>query len=278
MGDPLPPASDASRRSPARRLGLNAGGYFGEKIDITGLLKDCEADAREEGWKLEWMSAAPKPDLAAYIRRAQPEAIASPRIYVSAGIHGDEPAGPLAIREMFRRRLWPAHASFWVCPCLNPTGFFKNTRENDEGTDLNRQYLQPKAEETVAHIRWLEQQPDFDLCLCLHEDWEAHGFYLYELNPDDRPALSPGIIKAVEEICPVDQSEVIEGRPAQGGIIRPSVDPRSRPLWPESFFLLNHKTRLSYTLEAASDFSLETRVAGLVAAVLEAIEAVRVRR
>ena len=66
-------------------------------------------------------------------------------------------------------------------------------------------------------------------------------------------------------------SEEIEGRPAREGIIRPSVDPRSRPQWPEAFFLLTYKTRLFYTLEAPSDFPLSTRVAALVAGVTAAL-------
>jgi hypothetical protein len=82
------------------------------------------------------------------------------------------------------------------------------------------------------------------------------------------------MLARVGEVCPIDQSEVIESRPAHNGIIRPSVDPRTRPQWPESFFLLRHKTRLSYTLEAPSDFPLATRVAALVAAVRTALEIV----
>jgi len=137
--------------------------------------------------------------------------------------------------------------------------------------DLNRQYLTPGAKETVAHSAWLKRQPSFDLCLCLHEDWEAHGFYLYELNPDAQPSLAEAMVARVGEGCPIDRSEVIEGRPAQNGIIRPSVDPRSRPDWPEAFFLITHKTRLSYTLEAPSDFPLAVRVAALVAGVTAAL-------
>ena len=68
-------------------------------------------------------------------------------------------------------------------------------------------------------------------------------------------------------VCPIDWSEQIEGRPAKGGIIRPDPSPLSRPQWPEAFYLLSHKTRLSYTLEAPSDFPLSVRVNALVAAV-----------
>ena len=51
---------------------------------------------------------------------------------------------------------------------------------------------------------------------------------------------------------------------AKGGIIRPNLDPHSRPQWPEAFWLLTHKTRLSYTLEAPSDFPLNVRINALV--------------
>jgi hypothetical protein len=86
--------------------------------------------------------------------------------------------------------------------------------------------------------------------------------------------LAEAMVARIGEVCPIDPSEIIEGRPAHNGIIRPSVDPRTRPQWPEAFFLLMHKTRLSYTLEAPSDFPLAVRVAALVAAVTTALEAV----
>jgi hypothetical protein len=179
------------------------------------------------------------------------------------------------MRRLLQEDRWPAGLDLWLCPCLNSTGFLLNRRENADGADLNRDYLQPKAEETLAHIGWLERQPAFDLCLCLHEDWEAHGFYIYELNPDNRPSLAEAVVARVAEVCPVDDSETIESRPAQGGIIRPNLDPRTRPQWPEAFFLVTHKTRLSYTLEAPSDFPLEVRVAALVTGVNTALEKVK---
>jgi hypothetical protein len=191
----------------------------------------------------------------------------APRIYISTGIHGDEPAGPLAARRLLQEDRWPAYADLWLCPCLNPTGFPRNTRENAQGIDLNRQYRNPQLAETRAHVAWLERQPKFDVCLCLHEDWESQGFYVYELNPEKQRSFAKEIIAAVEKECPIDPSAEIEGRPASGGIINPDIDPNSRPDWPEAFYLITNKTRLSYTLESPSDFPLETRVDALVAGV-----------
>jgi murein peptide amidase A len=267
-----------------QRLGKNIKGYGGEGIDIDAVLRDCVAAAQAQSWVIETISSAPKP-IFGFSRRAthhasyaSPDSPQAPRIYISTGIHGDEPAGPLAARQLLREPACLDGFDLWLCPCLNPMGFVLNRRENREGLDLNRQYRNPKAGETAAHIAWLERQPSFDLCLCLHEDWEAYGFYLYELNPDRQPSLAKAIVADVGEVCPIDRSEVIEGRPAANGVIRPSVDPRSRPDWPEAFFLITAKARRAYTLEAPSDYPLATRVAALVAGVAAALETERRRR
>lgn len=254
----------AMSQTEIRRLEKNLGGYFGESIDIAALLAELRNHAGQQGWETDLLPARDGTELLALRRH-----VAHParRIYLSAGIHGDEPAGPLAIRELLRENVWPADADLFLCPCLNPTGFKLNRRESDQGIDLNRDYRQPRTAETRAHIGWLENQPLFDLCLCLHEDWEAHGFYVYEVNPDHRPSLAELIVEAVRAVCPVDSNELIDGREAQAGIIRPNLDPALRPEWPEAFYLIQRQTRLSYTLEAPSDFPLPVRVAALVTAV-----------
>jgi len=252
-----------------QRLGKNLGRYFGDVIDVARVLAEVKTVARAHGWQSEVFLQAPGIELIALTRPAARE---TRRIYLSAGIHGDEPAGPLAMLQLLQENRWPEDVSFWLCPCLNPTGFAANSRENASGTDLNRDYLVPRAAETQAHLAWLEKQPNFDVTICLHEDWEANGFYVYELNPEQRHSFAEAIVKAVSQVCPIDLSPIIEDREAAGGIIRPSIDPSSRPQWPEAFYLLNHKTRLPYTMEAPSDFPLPTRVAALVAAVRAVVD------
>lgn len=252
------------------RLGRNHGGYHGETIDINERLRDDLEAARKFGWHIDELPVSPGLDLLAFRRVVQ-----TPRrkLYISTGIHGDEPAGPLAVRQLLQENQWPPDADLWLCPCLNPTGFPLNRRENKEGVDLNRDYRHLETSEVRAHVDWLLRQPDFDVTLCVHEDWEAHGFYLYELNPDHRPSHSERIIEEVSKVCPIDTSSVIEDRPAQNGIIRPDLHPDSRPRWPEAFYLILHKTRHSYTLEAPSDFPLATRVSALVAAMRPVLNA-----
>lgn len=252
-----------------RPRGRNHGGYRGQTIDIRRVLEEIDETARGSGWRPEVLFHSEDMPATAYVLRGPRSGRA---LYLSAGIHGDEPAGPLAILKLMQSHAWPEHLSVWLCPCLNPAGFLGNRRENAAGVDLNRQYLGRTAEETRCHVAWLERQPRFDLALCLHEDWEAKGFYLYELNPDDRPSLADAMVRRVAAVCPIDLSPEIEGRLATGGIIRPDTHLDSRPQWPEAFYLLAHKTRLSYTLEAPSDFDLPVRVRALEVAVRGALD------
>lgn len=195
-----------------------------------------------------------------------------PRIYLSAGIHGDEPAPPLALLRLLERDFFDQRAVWFICPLLNPTGFPLGTRENADGLDLNRDYRQTKSAEILAHLRWLAKQPSFDLALCLHEDWEATGAYLYELNPNQRPSLAEPIIEAVGKNHPIDRATLIDGRPAHNGIIRPGGDPALRELWPEAIYLRAHHTELCYTFETPSGHPLEERIEAQCIAVETTVE------
>jgi len=184
-----------------------------------------------------------------------------PRIYLSAGMHGDEPAPPLALLSLFESDFFDQRANWFVCPLLNPTGLAIGTRENAAGLDLNRDFLDLRAPETRAHVAWLRRQPPFDLTLCIHEDWESTGYYLYELNPANRPSLAHSILEAVRPLCPIDESAVIDGRAtAAPGIIRPVDDPLLRETWPEAIYLRAHHTTMSYTLESPSALALTQRI------------------
>lgn len=253
-----------------RRLGRNKGGYFGETVSIQDVLSELGQLALAAGWQQECFLEWHEYRLCAYHRR-RPQA--RHRAYLSTGIHGDEPAGPLALLELVREDAWPQDIDIWLCPCLNPTGFALNRRENIQGIDLNRDYRQLLADEVRAHVQWLERQPQFDLTIVLHEDWEAAGFYLYELNPDGLPSIATEIIEAVQKVCPIDTSPMIDNWPAAGGIIRPDIQPIERADWPEGIYLISNKTRQSYTFEAPSDFALPVRVKALMAAVRAGLSA-----
>jgi len=77
----------------------NQGGYQGERIRIQAVLDDDCAMARRQGWELDRLPAGQGLELLA-LRRTVP--FLGRRLYLSTGIHGDEPAGPLAVRTALR--------------------------------------------------------------------------------------------------------------------------------------------------------------------------------
>ena len=103
-----------------QRLGRNRDGYHGERVDVGEILRDLLPAATAAEWRMETREAAPGRPLT-FLHRPAPD---GPRrhLYLSAGIHGDEPAGPLALLELIRSDALPRDAHVWLCPCLNPTG------------------------------------------------------------------------------------------------------------------------------------------------------------
>ena len=261
-----------------QRLGKNHGRYHGETNEVGSVLNQIANAAENHGWTKELICETGGYPVLAWHRQAVVQPERPRRVYISAGIHGDEPAGPLAVLSLLRQNRWPKTAEIFLLPCLNPVGFTLNLRGNAAGTDLNRDFRNPQTAECRAHVAWLERQPNFDCYFCVHEDWESQGFYLYEQNPDAHPSLAGEIIDSVMQVCPIDWSENIEGRRAQGGVIRPMINPQDRPDWPEALYLISHKSRMGYTLEAPSDFPLTTRIDALNTAMSTALSLLTVHR
>jgi protein MpaA len=233
-------------------------------FDPPELVRRFEETAKAQGFRSEHFETIDACPLVALTRRRSGP---RPRIYLSSGIHGDEPAAPLALLRLLEDGVFDDRAVWFLVPMLNPSGFKQRTRENIVGHDLNRDYREPQTTEVSAHIRWLQSQPGFDVAYCLHEDWEATGFYLYELNPQRVPSLAEFMISAVGQHFAIDRNPVIDGRPACDGIIRPESNPAQRDRWPEAIYLRAHHSSLCYTLESPSAFGLSDRIEILTLAV-----------
>jgi len=234
-------------------------------FEPTELVARFESAARKNGFHSERYGDVTDCPLIALTKRSPGR---RPRLYFSSGIHGDEPAPPLALLEMLESGRFDSRANWLICPLLNPGGFLKRTRESAEGFDLNRDYKDIRSAEIRAHIAWLQRQPNFEITFSLHEDWESTGFYLYELNPENRPSLAERMVTAVSRVCPIDTSPIIDGRASAAiGIIRPEADPLLRENWPEAIYLRAHHALLTYTLESPSALPLAQRIACLRAAI-----------
>jgi protein MpaA len=110
-----------------------------------------------------------------------------PVVSISAGVHGDEPAGIWALFTLVCDGLLDPRFSYRLWPCFNPTGFTAGTRVNAEGNDINRSFGRGGTTPEAKAILTANRDRTFALAIDLHEDHEAEGFYLYESGASERP-------------------------------------------------------------------------------------------
>jgi len=232
--------------------------------DWPGFLFEFSREAEARGFAGEVLTACAGGPMMAWERAA-----AGPRVYLSAGIHGDEPAGPLAALELLKAGFFSPAVHWLVCPALNPDGLAAGSRGNGAGRDLNRDYWQRRTPEVAAHAAWLEARPAPDLFLSLHEDWETAGFYFYEINLGrDEPPRAAAIIEAVRPHCHPEPGPEIDGHLARAeGWIYHEAEADVPQGWPEAIFLAKRGCPLSFTFETPSHAPLPQRIAALMAAV-----------
>ncbi len=146
------------------------------------------------------------------------------KIGIFAAIHGDEPEGALALRDLL---LWLAADleqargyEIYAYPVCNPTGFENGTRHSYSGRDLNREFWQESAE---PEVRCLEHELgviQFHGVVSLHSDNTADGTYAYARGATLTDALVQPALTAAEAFLPRARSPVIDGFPAINGVIK----------------------------------------------------------
>lgn len=185
---------------------------------------------------------------------------ASHSVAVTAGIHGDEPAGVEAVVRFLEKPTpgWAKGIRFVIFPCMNPFGYEHNRRTNYAGLDVNRQYRDSALPEVRAQKRVMRGRR-FDLHITLHEDVDARGFYIYELTRTPRQ-IALQIVQNVMPIIPFDPRLRIEGRRARNGLIRRNVRPGRRKHWPEAFYMFFHHADHTLTTETPGKMEMEKRV------------------
>lgn len=196
-------------------------------------------------------------------------------IYISAGIHGDEPASSEALITWAER-----HASdlpgipLLLFPALNPWGLLQNSRNDADGLDLNRLFHRDDHA-VIAAVKRAVAPHQFALALMLHEDYDAEGFYIYEVKRD-QPFWGEALLGAVSRVIPIDMRPRIDRRTARAGLIRRRFQ-RSLFLkmgYPEAIWLHEFHARRSLTVESPSEFAIEQRVSALCVVIEECVRRV----
>ncbi len=186
-------------------------------------------------------------------------AAGEPAIYLSAGVHGDEPAGAWALLEWAEQNVKELrHGAFLLVPCFNPVGFICNTRVNAHGVDINRCFDELEDPLMATWQSWITSRV-LSLGLCLHEDYDAEGCYIYELSAGTR-AFCGSILKTCESLMPRDPRSLIDGHAAKRGIIRRERAPKGIT-GPEAIVLRRLGCPITLTFETASEMAIAERVA-----------------
>ena len=183
--------------------------------------------------------------------------------YVSAGIHGDEPAGPTALALWAEEHLaalvrGPSPLPLLILPCLNPWGLVENRRSDLAGRDLNRSFH--RRVPPVRELMRLITGEQFALGVALHEDYDGRGIYLYEIN-DSPPDIGAALLRACRsKAMPIDPRRTIEEFPFKNGLLRRRVLPKDLDIHPEALAVYPRHVPHFITFETPSEFSLAHRV------------------
>ena len=224
--------------------------------DYKFLIQRWRKVARSAGLRLDAFSQASGYELFALTSRSSPEGGA----YLSAGIHGDEPAATEALL------LW-AEANptllrklpVIIFPCLNPWGLVNNSRLDEQCRDLNRTFQHDHVEQIQA-LKRLIAPYRFALSLTLHEDFDGQGLYLYEIERT-APFWGEELLDLARPLIPIEGRMIIDGRRiSKAGLLRRKIDPKKFPMIPEAVYLHLHHSERTFTFETPSEFALEQRV------------------
>lgn len=239
--------------------------------DYAYLIRRWKKVARQSGLQLRTYSKASGLELY-LLENSRP--VDGPAIYLSAGIHGDEVGATEGLLQWAETDLpgLARKAAFLIFPCLNPWGLINNSRFDGQGRDLNRTYHSNRPKPTRDHKTTLRGR-QFDLAITCHEDYDACGTYVYEVQVR-KPFWGEDLLQATTAFLPLESRRVIEGRRCRQGVVRRRISPEMMPEFPEAFILHYHHAARTFTVETPSELALPLRAKAQCAFIRAAIEKV----
>ena len=143
---------------------------------------------------------------------------------IFAGLHGDEPAGMLACRELVA---WAAQKpaellgyEVHIYPECNPSGCQARTRESHCGLDLNREFWRGSAQPEVIFLESHLRRERYDGIIALHSDDTSDGVYGFVSGALLSQHVLEPALAAAAMMLPRNSAHVIDGFRAENGIIK----------------------------------------------------------
>lgn len=156
-------------------------------------------------------------------------------VLLSAGVHGDEPAGVHTVLEFLETKA-PAYADrfrFFVFPCVNPVGFERDTINSGENLNVNRMFKTdtPSTEAKLVKAQLEKWNVKFAFTIDMHEIppyWADEGFtakdnpreaYLYETHADKTKRIGRKLLDELPKEIEVCRWPKIYGDKADRGLV-----------------------------------------------------------
>lgn len=141
-------------------------------------------------------------------------------VVFSAGIHGDEIAGPWSIIDFLKQYDFQRYPNIKIIifPVASPTAFDKRKRYNYLNKELNGLFCRKRlTHENRILFNELKNEKVF-FFHALHGDIDEFSFYLYNFeNQEER--IYRDLIKLAEKYFPINISQKIYNDPAINGLI-----------------------------------------------------------
>lgn len=190
----------------------------------------------------------------------------APAVALSAGVHGDEPAGPWALLALFEAGGPDDRFSYRAWPCTNPGGYERGTRENPDGADINRSFGRGGQTPEARAIVTANRNRKFELSIDLHEDCDADGFYCYEYGAGD---LGRTVVRAVrgagfpiQDLAACDLGAPFEPAELDDGVVRAgAAESESIGGLSYSMSIVRHAAARALTFESPLRLPWEARIA-----------------
>jgi murein peptide amidase A len=200
-------------------------------------------------------------------------------VLLSAGVHGDEPAGIYAVLEFLEKKAsaYEDRFRFFVFPCVNPSGFEADKLENEKGENLNRLFKKdtPAKEAKIVLDQLEKWDRKFALTIDMHEIppyWADEGFtakdnprtaYLYETQKDKSKRIGRAMIEGLPKDIEVSDWPKIYGDVAVKGLVS-YPEGNLNPVYAEQTtldgYLQGKFSAHTFTFETPIGWPLEKRV------------------
>lgn len=199
-------------------------------------------------------------------------------VLLTAGLHGEEPAGVYALLDFLTHHVhdYLGAYRFHIYPCINPSGFEIGTVDNMNDINLNREFRLPSgAQETRLVLQHLAQGPEkYLFAMDMHETGENEDpeskknpkeYFVYEICTDPQKRIGDKIISALEcdrvSICrwPIIHEDIN----CNGVVWYPEGANNKEYLEAtclDCFLVANEYTEQAFTTESVLNDPLESRV------------------